>query len=253
MGLCVDSSCVFRLIPLKTPQVMVLEPKEFILVVEDHPDIAELIELNLRKEGYNVVVAPDGQEALKCLQDALPQMILLDIMLPKMNGFEVAKAVRAKKQTEKIPIIMLTARGDEKDIVAGLEAGADDYVVKPIQFKELKARMRAVFRRYQPDKEAPRKQIQVQGLHIDEDKHEVVVDGEVLELTLTEYQTLVTLLKGVGRIFTRDQLIDKVRGHQVSIIDRNIDVHISSLRKKIKEYGKRIVTVRGVGYRFDRE
>lgn len=221
-----------------------------ILVVEDHADIAEILAFHLTKEGFQVSVASDGDEALKKIQAHRPDLILLDWMLPKLNGLEVARTVRAKKEWNDTFIIMLTAKGSEQDIVLGLETGADDYVVKPVKPKELIARIRAMLRRRPAALMSPEKVSTIGSLVIDENRHLVSLDGVSLEFTLTEFQLLAALTGSTGRIFTRDQLIDKVRGHHVSIVDRNIDVHISSIRKKLKGYGKRILTVRGVGYRF---
>lgn len=227
--------------------------KPQILIIEDHPDIVEIVDYHFRKAGFKLQVATNGREGLKKAESSLPSLILLDLMLPGLDGMEICRRLRHQSETQKIPIIMLTAKGSEEDIVRGLEMGADDYVTKPFQPKELIARVQAMLRRTDSQATSPSGSegiIEVDDLQVDVGRHEVYVGLTPIKLTLTEFRLLQTLLSGIGRIFTRDQLIDKLRGGEVAIVDRNIDVHVSSLRKKLKEYGSRIYTVRGVGYRF---
>ena len=222
-----------------------------ILIIEDHADIVEIVEHNLEREGFRLSVAMDGESGLnKALQEP-PVLVLLDLMLPNMSGLEVCRRLRESKNTSHVPIIMLTAKGEEKDIICGLELGADDYVTKPFSPKELVARIKSVLRRAGIKVGTSSSQvIKVDGLEIDLARHSVHLNGESIKLTLTEFRLLHGLIEGEGRIFTRDQLIDRVRGEDITIVDRNIDVHISSLRRKLKDYGARILTIRGVGYRF---
>ena len=222
-----------------------------ILIIEDHADIVEIVEHNLEREGFRLSVAMDGESGLnKALQEP-PDLVLLDLMLPNMSGLEVCRRLRESKNTSHVPIIMLTAKGEEKDIICGLELGADDYVTKPFSPKELVARIKSVLRRAGIKVGTSSSQvIKVDGLEIDLARHSVHLNGESIKLTLTEFRLLHGLIEGEGRIFTRDQLIDRVRGEDITIVDRNIDVHISSLRRKLKDYGARILTIRGVGYRF---
>ncbi len=221
-----------------------------ILIIEDHADIVEIVEYNLEQEGFKLDVAMDGETGLKKALDHPPELILLDLMLPALDGLEVCKRLRNSEKTKKVPIIMLTAKGEEKDIIRGLELGADDYVTKPFSPKELVARLKAVLRRVGGKVPTPTEQLKISDLEVDLGKHLVKLHGEELRLTLTEFRLLQVLIEGEGRIFTRDQLIDRVRGEEITIVDRNIDVHISSLRRKLKDVGSRILTIRGVGYRF---
>jgi DNA-binding response OmpR family regulator len=217
-----------------------------ILIVEDHPDIVEIVRYNLEREGYRVSWARNGEEGIEKASAEKPDLVLLDLMLPKIGGHEVCKAIRGEAATRFLPIIMLTAKGEEADIVRGLELGADDYVTKPFNPKELLARVRAVLRR----SDAKTDVIRFRDLLIDSDRYRVQIKGKDVPLTKAEFQLLRAMAAHQGRVFTRDQLIDKMTGGEVSIVDRNIDVHVSSLRKKLLEYGEFIVTVRGVGYRF---
>ncbi|MCB0308440.1 MAG: response regulator [Bdellovibrionales bacterium] len=222
-----------------------------ILMIEDHAEIAEILSYHLVKAGFKVEIASDGEEGLNIARLKVPSIILLDLMLPKLHGLEVARAIRVYEKTAHIPIIMLTAMGDEADIVKGLEMGADDYLVKPVKAAELVARIKALWRRAgQNQNSVSSHEINVDGLVLDKERHVVTLLGKSISMTLTEFQILSCLIEGAGRIYTRDQLIDRVRGHDIAIVDRNIDVHISSLRKKLKDHGRRIFTVRGVGYRF---
>jgi DNA-binding response OmpR family regulator len=194
-------------------------------------------------------------QGVKEAREKRPSLILLDLMLPKMDGTEVCKLLKSKPETSTIPIIMLTAKGEESDVVLGLGIGADDYVVKPFSPKELVARIKSVLRRSQEQVAALEPEndvelIKIGALTIDSRRHQVSLKKEVLALTLAEFNLLKTLAQNRGRVFTRDQLLEKVCGPDITVVDRNIDVHVASLRKKLKSMGEMILTVRGVGYRF---
>lgn len=226
--------------------------KESILVVDDERDIIELIEYNLSREGYSVFSAQTGEEALATAQSKLPELIILDLMLPGIDGLEVCKRLKKTSETENIPIIILTAKGEEADIVTGLELGADDYVTKPFSPKVLLARVRSILRRSseKDDKSDKSNKITIRDLLIDPARHEVLVGGARVELTFTEFRTLEVLAGRPGRVFTRYQIVDAVHGGEYAVTDRTVDVQIVSLRKKLGDCGKYIETVRGVGYRF---
>jgi two-component system alkaline phosphatase synthesis response regulator PhoP len=226
--------------------------RETILVIEDDDDILELLSYNLEREGFAVLRAETGEAGLQVLADTEPDLILLDLMLPQMDGLEVCRQVRADKQRQTIPIIMITAKGEESDVVVGLELGADDYVAKPFKPRELLARVRAVLRRgrHQEDAQDAAKTLTVAGIKIDPGRYLVSVDGQVVELTFTEFQVLHTLARRPGWVFTRYQIVDAVRGSDYPVTDRSVDVQIVGLRKKLGSHAKCIETVRGVGYRF---
>lgn len=225
-------------------------PKEKILIVDDEKDIVELVEYNLEREGYRVTSAYNGEEALELVRKELPNLIILDLMLPGIDGLEVCRVLKRDSRTFNIPIIMLTAKGEEADIVAGLELGADDYVTKPFSVRQLIARMRAVLRRMvTPTKD--KDLIKIDDLIIDSIKHTVTLEGKLLELTSTEFKLLKCLAGDPGRVFTRDQLLNNVWSEETFIVDRAVDVHIRRLRKKLGRASKFIVTVRGVGYKFE--
>lgn len=234
-----------------------------ILIVDDEPQIVELLDTYLSKEGYAVATAKDGEEALLAAERENPDLILLDLMLPKKNGYEVCKELRLKSKT---PIIMLTARDEEPDKIVGLELGADDYITKPFSPREVVARVRAVLRRAEPET-AEAKVIRVGGLEIDSIRHEVKKNRwpktspgppyyAVIELTPTEFKILVTLADSPRRVFTRLQLVEEVQGYSFEGYERTIDAHIKNLRHKMEDDPKtpRLVgTVYGVGYRFELE
>ena len=220
-----------------------------ILVVDDETDIVSLLEYNLKRGNYAVLTAKDGESALRSARENHPDLILLDLMLPGVDGLEVCKVLKADPGTAAIRIIMLTAKGEEADIVTGLEMGADDYVPKPFSPRVLLARVKAVLRRKQePEPEAA--VLEVGDVAIDPDRHEVKVRGDLCELTATEFKILHHMAQRPGRVFTRDQLISAARGEDVVVVDRTIDVHVASLRKKLGRCGDLIETVRGIGYRF---
>jgi DNA-binding response OmpR family regulator len=224
-------------------------PKEKILVVDDEQDLVKLIRYHLEKDGYKVITAFDGEDALFLARREKPELIILDLMLPGMDGFEVCRKLKTHQELANSAIVMLTAKGEEDDITIGLKLGADDYVTKPFSPKELIARVEAVLRRTRTSSGVTN-YIEIDGLAIDLYKHEVTIEGEVILLTLTEFKILHQLASKPGRVFTRDQLIDVASGPETSVVDRTIDVHIASLRKKLKTFAGHIVTIRGIGYKF---
>ncbi|MCX7919685.1 MAG: response regulator transcription factor [bacterium] len=231
-----------------------LKPK--ILVVDDEKDIVELIRYNLEKEGYRVISANDGTGALKLAEKEVPNLIVLDLMLPELDGLEVCKLLKRNVQTASIPILMVTAKSTETDKVVGLELGADDYVTKPFSPRELVARIKAILRRTSELKSEPVSEtIKVGQLKFDFAKYIVTVNNRAIDLTSKEIELLKTLIAAKGRVLTRDYLLDRVWGIADSseIETRTIDVHIAQLRKKLGSEGARIITVKNVGYRFDLE
>ncbi|MCK4328380.1 response regulator [candidate division WOR-3 bacterium] len=222
-------------------------PKGTILIVDDEADIVKVIQYNLEKDGYKTIPAYSGEEAIELSQKHIPALIILDIMLPEMDGMEVCRIIKRDEETMDIPIIMLTAKGEEADVVSGLEIGADDYITKPFRVKELIARVKAVMRR----KETPRdeKIINVDDLIIDPVKYVVTLRKKHLSFTTKEFKLLIYLASYPGRVFTRDQLLDRIWGEAI-VTDRTIDVHIKKIREKLGDFKKYIETIRGVGYRF---
>ena len=222
------------------------DPK--ILVVEDEPNQVELIEFNLNSQGYEVVVARDGEEALNLAEEENPDLILLDWMLPKVSGIEVCRQLRRSKMTREIPIVMLTARSEESDKIRGLDIGADDYITKPYSIKELLARVRAAMRR--PSASVISDQLIVGKIVVDLQKHIVAIDGLQVNLGPTEYRLLVTLMQSPERVFSREQLLDHVWGISANVDTRTVDVHVGRLRKVIEVGANKniIRTVRGFGY-----
>lgn len=223
---------------------------ETILIVEDEPDIIELLRYNLGRDGYAVLEASTGEAALELIKSKSPDLVLLDLMLPKIDGLEVCRRARASDEGRTLPIIMLTAKGEEVDIVTGLELGADDYVTKPFSPRVLLARVRAVLRRKDVDVPGDEEPLQIHNLSIHPGRHEVLVDGEPVTLTRTEFQVLHYLSRRPGWVFTRYQIVDAVHGDDYVVTERSVDVQIVGLRKKLGAAGKYIETVRGVGYRF---
>lgn len=224
--------------------------RETVLVVDDEEDIQELVRYNLAKEGYKVECVGTGEEALKQARSKLPDVIILDLMLPGLNGLEVCRVLKNDGKTSHIPVVMLTAKGEEADIVAGLELGADDYVTKPFSPRILLARLRAVVRRDVRSMPEDTDVVKVHDVVINPGRHEVLVGGEPVELTYTEFRILHFLARRPGWVFTRYQIIDGVRGEDYAVTDRSVDVQIAGLRKKLGDAGSYIETVRGVGYRF---
>ena len=224
-----------------------------ILVVEDDPDIRELLSFSLAKEGWTVVVADDGESGLAKLPSANPDCVVLDIMLPGMDGLDVLKALKADPARKRLPVIMTTAKGEEADVVSGLELGAEDYVVKPYSPKVLAARIRAALRRTYEAQSRPSdsEAILSKGdISLDPGKHEVKVKDAKIDLSATEFSILELLLRSPGWVFSRSKIIDSVKGRDYPVTDRAVDVQILSLRRKLGERGEDIETVRGVGYRL---
>jgi len=224
-------------------------PEYTIFVIEDEDDIRELVEYNLAREGYKVHGFTTGEEALERLDSLRPDLVLLDLMLPGSDGIEICRQLQAHPTGRAVPIIMVTAKGEESDVVLGLGVGADDYVTKPFNVRELVARVHAVLRRGVARREETER-IEVDGVVVDVDRHSVDIDGESVPFTATEFRLLRFLASRPGRVFARDQLLDRVIGHDAVVTDRNIDVHIRAVRKKLGQHRDLIETVRGVGYRF---
>jgi len=224
-----------------------------ILVVEDEEDVLELLRYNLDRNGFAVEAAMTGEEAIDKARSVEPDLILLDLMLPGLDGLEVCKTLKRDPRTEQIPIVMVTAKGDEADIVAGLEVGADDYVTKPFSPRVLIARVKAVLRRPArslPPSRSEQAIVEAHGVQIDPNRHRVTVKGKPVGLTSTEFRLLYFLAARPGWVFTRYQIVDAVHGQDYPVTDRSVDVQIVGLRKKLGSAGKLIETVRGVGYRF---
>ncbi|MBD3266012.1 response regulator [bacterium] len=224
--------------------------KENILVVDDEEDILDLVQYNLTKNGYTITCVTTGEDALKSAKSNEPDLIVLDLMLPGVDGLEVCKILKNDSKTKNIPIIMLTAKGEEADIVTGLELGADDYITKPFSPRVLIARVRAVIRRQGDDSTVEQDTLTIHEMVIHPGRHEVTVQGAPVDLTYTEFRVLFFLARRPGWVFTRNQIIDAVRGDDYPVTDRSVDVQIVGLRKKLGPCGDYIETVRGVGYRF---
>ncbi len=224
--------------------------KEKILIVDDEQDLVKLIRYHLEKEGYKIISTFNGEDALFLARKERPELMILDLMLPGIDGLEVCKKLKADQELAGTAIVMLTAKGEEADITMGLKLGADDYMTKPFSPKELVARVQAVLRRIKSASTA-KDYIAIETLTIDLYKHEVMIKNEPIPLTLTEFKLLHHLASRPGRVFTRDQLLDAVSGAETCVIDRTIDVHIASLRKKLKAFSNNcIITIRGIGYKF---
>lgn len=224
--------------------------KEKILVIEDEEDIQELLKFNLAKEGYQVQAELTGEAGLESARRSHPDLILLDLMLPGVDGLEVCRMLKGDHRTQLIPIVMLTAKGEEADVVTGLEVGADDYITKPFSPKVVIARVRNILRRKGRDEADDAAPIKVHELLIHPGRHEVLIKGKRVDLTFTEFRVLQFLSRRPGWVYTRQQIVDAVRGEDYAVTDRSVDVQIVGLRKKLGTCGKYIETVRGVGYRF---
>ncbi|HOY08485.1 MAG TPA: response regulator transcription factor [Candidatus Omnitrophota bacterium] len=225
-----------------------------ILIVEDEKDIVKMLEYNLQKEGYRTVAVSNGEEVVRAAVQGQPDLILLDLMLPGMDGFAVCQELRKHGQTAAVPIIMLTAKSQEADKIVGLELGADDYVTKPFSPRELSARIKAVLRRSQRQRQTP-EILRIGDLAIDFSRIRVTFKDKVVDLTAKEFELLKTLIQARGRVLSRDYLLDTVWGldHATEIQTRTVDVHVTTLRKKIRAAAGHIITVKNYGYRFDSE
>jgi two-component system phosphate regulon response regulator PhoB len=225
-------------------------PKEHIHVVEDEEDILELIKYNLSREGYQVTTSTSGEDAIKAVESKPPDLILLDLMLPGADGFEVCRRIHNNPASQNIPIVMLTAKGEEADIVTGLELGADDYITKPFSPKVLVARIRAVLRRLKAEPVNEDASLKIHEISIHPGRHEVSINGKRIDLTSSEFRLLYLLASRPGWVFTRYQIVDALHGEDYPVTDRSVDVQVVGLRKKLGKAAKYIETVRGVGYRF---
>jgi len=227
---------------------------KIILVVDDEKDIVELVAYNLEREGYQIAKAYDGHQALRYIRENQPDLVILDLMLPGISGLEICRLIRKKPETEGLPIIMLTAKSDSVDKIMGLEIGADDYLTKPFNVRELLARVRAVLRRWEIRAELEDvDKVSFKGLAIDFRTYEVTVEGKKVDLGPTELKLLRFFIMNPGRVYTRDQLLDHVWGNESFVEPRTVDVHVSRLRAAIeqdKENPEYILTVRGIGYKF---
>lgn len=224
--------------------------REHLLVIEDEEDIIELIEYNMKKEGFRVTSVTSGEEGVKLAREQQPNLLLLDLMLPGMDGLEVCRRLKTDRSTQHLPVVMLTAKSEDADIVTGLELGADDYITKPFSPRVLVARVRAVLRRRAEEPADESSPITIRELVIHPGRHEVMTGGQPVDLTFTEFRILHLLARRPGWVFTRYQIVDLVRGDEHPVTDRSVDVQIVGLRKKLGDYGQYIETVRGVGYRF---
>ncbi len=224
--------------------------RETILAIEDEPDVLEVIEYNLSREGFEVLTCEDGEEGLEKIENDSPDLVLLDLMLPGVDGVEICRRIKSADDAEPPAVIMVTAKDTESDVVLGLGVGADDYVTKPFSPKELVARVKAVLRRVPAETPAQNEVLERGDLRIDPRKHETRVGGEPVDLTATEFRLLQFLASHPGRVFTRQQLVSRVIGGKAYVTERNIDVHVRRIREKLDHRQDLIETVRGVGYRF---
>lgn len=223
---------------------------ETIMIVEDEEPIRRLLQYNLEREGYKVLSASDGRLGLAMAQTARPSAVVLDLMLPGLDGLEVCRELKRRAETSRIPVLMLTAKGEESDVVTGLEVGAADYVTKPFSVKVVIARLRALLRRQHEAPDVAAQVVRIRDLVIDPTRHELLIKGKPVELTFTEFRLLHLLARQPGRVFTREQIVDAVRGEDYPVTDRAVDVQVVGLRRKLGTRGDYIETVRGVGYRF---
>ena len=221
-----------------------------ILVVEDEPDTAELLELHLQNEGYRVTVAADGEQALSKLHKLMPDMVILDLMIPEIDGLEVCKFIRKDTATESLPVMMCTAKTSEIDKILGLEQGADDYVTKPFSPRELVLRVKNLLRRTETNQVLDENRLEIGEIRIDKSSHDVYVGDVEIDLTATEYKLLVLLTDRIGRVQSREVLLRDVWGYEPNIDTRTVDTHMQRLRTKLLTSSKHIVTVRGFGYKF---
>lgn len=223
-----------------------------VMVVDDEPDLLELVAYNIRQDGHEVVTASDGLSALQLVKSRQPDVVVLDVMMPGLSGLEVARRLRSQTETASIPIVMLTARTEEKHELEGLDAGADDYIAKPFSMQVLIARVKAVARRVGAGG-TKKNQMSLGPIAIDLDEHIATVDGEPMKLTITEFRILAALVSAQGKVLSRPALISRAIGPGVTVTERTIDVHVTSIRKKLGDHAGLIRTVRGVGYRATTE
>lgn len=221
-----------------------------VLIVEDEPDIAEVVCYNLKKDGFQVHCAATGEEGLKLARSIRPAVVVLDLMLPGIDGLDICKLLKGDKETHSIPVLILSARGEEEHVVKGLEVGADDYLAKPFSPRILCARVKSLLRRVSLPEPQEDDKLVLGALCIDSKRHEVLVQGECVDLTSTEFKILHMLMQKAGWVFSRFQIVDEVHGEDYPVTERSVDVQIAGLRKKLGDHGTYIETVRGVGYRF---
>jgi len=227
--------------------------KKIISIVDDEPDIVELIKYHLEKEKYHTDSFYDGESFLTHLHENIPDLVILDLMLPSIDGLEICRTLRATEEYKNIPIIMLTAKGTEVDKIVGLEMGADDYMVKPFSPRELVARVKAILRRSRPKSiQEISKIIEYQDMVLDLDKYEARIKGNQIDLTTTEFNILTILTSHPGWVYSRNKILDLLWGEDKIVLDRTVDVHIQKLRKKLGVLGDRIKSIRGVGYKFEK-
>lgn len=222
-----------------------------IYIIEDDEDINELLTYNFRKEGFDVRSFPNGKLAFEHLKEERPDVVVLDLMMPEIDGLEFCKLVRSDKEFENIPLIMLTAKSTEIDKIVGLELGADDYVTKPFSFRELLARVKAVLRRSKLSESGSSSVVKIGDLVIKPDKFQVILEGKPVYLTTTQFKLLMSLISAEGKVLSRDYILENVWGWEKDVYDRTIDVHIKKLREALGKYGSCIKTVRGVGYKWE--
>jgi two-component system phosphate regulon response regulator PhoB len=223
-----------------------------ILIIEDERDLAELVAFNLHKEGYQTGVATDGRSGLERVISEKPDLVILDLMLPEISGIEICKAIRRHESCSAIPVLMVTAKGEEIDKVVGFEVGADDYLVKPFSTRELLLRVKAILRRSANDKPET-KLFRAGPVTIDTESHKVTADGQEITLTITEFKLLLTLMERLGRMQSREQLLSHVWGYSSDADTRTVDTHITRLRSKLGTAGDLIKTIRGFGYKMEVE
>jgi two-component system phosphate regulon response regulator PhoB len=224
--------------------------KERILVVDDEEDLLELVRYNLTREGYRVTCVSTGEDAIEQARRDLPDLIILDLLLPNVDGLEVCRRLKGDSKTKHVPILMLTAKTEEADVVAGLELGADDYMTKPFSPRVLLARVKAVMRRKSVAAPDERSVVRIHELTVDPGRHEALIEGKPVELTYTEFALLHFLARKPGWTFTRSQIVDAVKGEDYPVTERSVDVQVAGLRKKLGNHAEYVQTVRGVGYRF---
>ena len=224
--------------------------KKNILIVEDEPDAVELLELHLKNAGYDVTLAEDGEEALRKIHKSIPDLVILDLMIPEINGLEVCKVIRKDPATESIPVVMCTAKASEIDKVLGLELGADDYITKPFSPRELVLRVKNLLKRNNKTQQTEKNKIRIGNITVDKSSHDVLVGDSIIDLTATEYKLLMLFLDRIGRVQSREVLLRDVWGYQSDIDTRTVDTHVQRLRTKLLSSSNHIVTVRGFGYKF---
>ncbi len=224
-------------------------PKKLVLAIDDEKDILKLVQYNLEREGYQVLCSKTGEEGLDLARSKKPDLILLDLMLPGIDGLEVCKILRSNRETKNIPILMLTAKSTELDQILGLELGASDYISKPFSVKVLTARVKNIFRQLEPKRDESAL-LSVGDIQLDRERHRVTVKGKVQEFTKLEFKMLAFLMQNPGKVFSRDQLLSQVWDGEAFVVDRTVDVHVKSIRTKLGKSRGMIETVRGSGYRF---